>query len=161
MNRRSQVDALSLEGTEIDTFRPVVPFQIIIRNDFPAMPPDLRFALLVPIDGVFLVAFPITGRETNTVSVFIKVINLSALRKPFPVLIHGTHGQHDMRVWVSVTLVVNGKVHTHPLGNEMLPTEVLQHGRKLVSRDFARERQNDAACKLRVPLLFDFLGSVP
>ena len=148
MNCRSQVNALSLEGTEIDALRPVVPFQIIIRDDFPAVTPDLRFTLIVPIDGIFLVAFPVAGWKSDALTVFIKVINLFAFRKPFPLLIHSSHSQHDVRVGIAVAFVVNSKVHAHPMGNKMLPAEVLQHGRILVSRDFTRERQNDAAGKL-------------
>ena len=77
------------------------------------MPPDLGVLSVVPIDGILLVGLPISGRKPDALTVLIEVVNLSAFRQLLSVLAYRTHGQHDMSVRVSVSLVVDGEVGTH------------------------------------------------
>ena len=85
--------------------------------------------LLVPINSVLLVAFPVAGGKSDTLSVLVKVINLAALRQPLSVFINGSHGQHDMamgivsgRIWV-----MDCKITAHSLGHKMLSAVFLHH----------------------------------
>ena len=64
-----------------------------------------------------------------------------------------------MGVWVTIALVMDGKVSDHALGNKLLLTKFLYHGQILLLRDFHRKSQHDAPGKLRVPLvLYGFYG---
>ena len=112
---------------------------------------------------IFLVAFPSAGGQLDTLSILIKVINLAALGQPLSVFVNGSHGQHDMamrivsgRIWV-----MDCKVTAHSLGHEMLSAVFLHHLRIHFGRDFSRQGKNESSGKLRVPLLFYFLDSVP
>ncbi len=59
---------------------------------------------VVPVHGVLLVAFPAPEQEPDTLAVFVKVINLLALGKPFPSFVHGPHGQQNVGVGIPVPL---------------------------------------------------------
>ena len=88
------------------------------------MPPDFAIFAVVPVNRIFLVAFPPAGRELDSFPVLIKFIDLAALGKPFPTLIHCPHGQQDVGVGISVPLVMDGKVSNHAFGNKKLPAVV-------------------------------------
>ena len=49
---------------------------------------------------ILLVAFPVAWGKSDTLSVFVKVINLAALRQPLSIFINGSHGQHDMAMGI-------------------------------------------------------------
>ena len=66
-----------------------------------------------------------------------------------------------MGVWVSISLVVNGKVGNHALGNKLLLTEFLYHGQIPLFRHLHRKRQHDAPGKLGVPLVLHGFYCVP
>lgn len=53
------------------------------------------------------------------------------------------------------------KVTAHSLGHEMLSAVFLHHLRIHFGRDFSRQGKDESSGKLRVPLLFYFLDSVP
>ena len=53
------------------------------------------------------------------------------------------------------------KITAHSLGHEMLSAVFLHHLRIHFGRDFSRQGKNESSGKLRVPLLFHFLDSVP
>ena len=85
------------------------------------MPPFLGVVLLVPVNGILLVAFPSAGGELDAFAVPVKVVNLAALGHPLSVFVNGSHGQHDMAVrivsrWVRV---VYRKVTAHSFGNKL------------------------------------------
>ena len=77
------------------------------------MPPDFGVLSVVPINGILLVRLPVAGRKFYPLTVLIEVVNLAAFRQPLSVLAYRTHGQHDMRVRIAVSLVVYGKVGAH------------------------------------------------
>ena len=66
-----------------------------------------------------------------------------------------------MGVWVSISLVVNGKISNHPFGNKLLLTKFFYHRKILFLRHLHRKRQHDAPGKLRVPLIFNGFYCVP
>ena len=88
------------------------------------MPPDLGILLVVPVHRVFLVTFPVARREPDALTVLVKVINLSGFREPLAVFVHCPDGQQNVGVWVSISLVVDGKIGNHALGNKLLLTDI-------------------------------------
>jgi len=88
MHGRYLLDALPLKGAQVNTFWSASRFQIAVGDGLPTMPPDLGVLLVVPVHGVFLVAFPVARGEPDALAVFIKVINLSGFRKPLAVFVH-------------------------------------------------------------------------
>ena len=69
--------------------------------------------------------------------------------------------QQNVSVWVSISLVVDGKVGNHPFGNKLLLTKLFYHGQILLLRHLHRERQHDAPGKLGVPLVLHGFHGVP
>ena len=115
------------------------------------------------LNGVLLVAFPSAGGQLDALAVLVKVVNLAALGQPLSVFVSGSHGQHDMtmrivpgRIWV-----MDCKITAHSLGHKMLLAVFLHHLRIHCGRDFSWQSKNESSGKLRVPLLFYFLNSVP
>ena len=80
---------------------------------------------------------------------------------PLAVFIHCPERQQNVGVWVSIALVVDGKVGDHALGNELLVAKFFEHGKILVFRNFSRKCQHDTAGKLGVPLVFHGFHGVP
>ena len=163
MDGGKNIKPLPLIGAHIHSFGTSGKFQILVLNKLPAVSPFLGMVLLVPINGILLVAFPVAGGKSDTLSVLVKVINLAALGQPLSVFINGSHGQHDMamgivsgRIWV-----MDCKITAHSLGHEMLFAVFLHHLRIHSGRDFSWQGKNESSGKLRVPLLFYFLDSVP
>ena len=126
---RNLIQSLPFIRAHIHSLRTSGKFQIFILNKFPAVPPFLGVVLLVPVNGILLVAFPVAGGKSDTLSVFVKVVNLAALGQPLSVFINGSHGQHDMtmgivsgRIWV-----MDCKITAHSLGHKMLSAIFLHH----------------------------------
>ena len=157
----SLLDALPLKGAQVNTFRSASSFQIAVGDGLPAMPPNLGVLLVVPVHGVFLVALPVARREPDAFAVLVKVVNLSGFWKPPAVFIHCPERQQNVGVWIAISLVVDGKVSNHALGNKLLLTEFPNHFQILLFRDFHRERQHDAPGKLGVPLVLHGFHGVP
>ncbi len=84
MDSGDNIKPLSGIRTQVHTLRTVIGFQIAVLDDLPFMPPDFAILLVVPIHRILLVAFPSAGRKFYPFPVFVKVINLAALGKPFP-----------------------------------------------------------------------------
>jgi len=129
VNGWDNVKSLSLIRTHINPFWTSGKLQIFVLNNFPAMPPFLGMILFVPVNGIFLMAFPSAGGELDTLAVLVKVINLSALRQPLSIFINGSHGQHEMTVrivsrWVGV---MDCEITTHSLRNKMLLAVFFDH----------------------------------
>ena len=118
------IKPLPFIGTKVKALRASVGFQIAVSGSRPALPPDLSVLLVVPVHGILLVAFPAPGREPDTLAVLVKVINLPALGKPFPVFVHCPDGQQDVGMGIPVPFVVNGKIGNHAFGNKKLPAVV-------------------------------------
>ena len=161
MHGRYLLDALSLKGAQVNTFRAASRFQIAVGNGLPAMPPDLGILLVVPVHRVFLVALPVAGSEPDALTVLVKVVHLSGFREPLAVFIYCPERQQNVSVWVSISLVVDGKVGNHPFGNKLLLTKLFYHGQILLLRHLHRERQHDAPGKLGVPLVLHSFYGVP
>ena len=89
----------------------------------------------------------------DALAVLVKVVNLAGFREPLAVFIHCPERQQNVGVWVSISLVVDGKVSNHAFGNKLLLTKIFEHGKILVFRNFSRKCQHDAAGKLGVPLV--------
>ena len=104
---------------------------------------------------------PVAGRELDALSVFVKVVNLAGFREPFAVFVHCPERQQNVGVWVSISLVVDGKIGNHSIGNKLLLTKSLYHGEILLLRDFHWESQHDASGKLGVPLVLHGFYGVP
>jgi len=122
MDSRDNIKPLSGIGTQVHTLRAVIGFQIAVLDDFPLMPPDFTILLVVPVHRILLVTFPSAGRKLNPFPVFIKIINLAALGKPFAMFVHCPHGQQDMGVGIVSRRVgvMDGKVSNHAFGNKLL-----------------------------------------
>ena len=161
MDGRYLLDALPLKGAQVNTFRSASSFQIAVGDSFPAMPPDLGVLLVVPVHCVFLVALPVAGGEPDALTVLVKVVDLSGFWKPFAVFIHCPERQQNVGVWVAISLVVDGKIGNHALGNKLLLTKLFYHGQILLLRHLHRERQHDAPGKLGVPLVLHGFYDVP
>ena len=161
MDGRYLLDALPLKGAQVNTFRSASSFQIAVGDSFPAMPPDLGVLLVVPVHCVFLVALPVAGGEPDALTVLVKVVDLSGFWKPFAVFIHCPERQQNVGVWVAISLVVDGKIGNHALGNKLLLTKLFYHGQILLFRHLHRERQHDAPGKLGVPLVLHGFYDVP
>ena len=163
MDSRDNIKPLPFIRAEIHSLRAVVGFQIAVLDDLPFMPPDFTILLVVPVNGIFLVAFPSAGRKFYPFPVLVKVINLVALGKPFPMLVHCPHGQHDMGVGiVSGRIgVMDGKIHAHSFGNKLLVAELPDKGGVLVGRYLSGNGKHPPPCKLGVPLLLNSFGRVP
>ena len=139
MDGRNLIQSLPFIRAHIHSLRTSGKFQILVLNKLPAVSPFLGMVLLVPINGILLVAFPVAGGKSDTLSVLIKVINLAALGQPLSVFINGSHGQHDMamgivsgRIWV-----MDCKVTAHSLGHKMLSAVFLHHLRIHFGRGFS------------------------
>ena len=132
-----------------------------VLDDLPFMPPDFTILAVVPVNRIFLVTFPSAGRKFYPFPVLVKVINLAALGKPFPMFIHCPHSQHDMSVRVSVPFVMDGKIHAHSFGNKLLIAEIPDKGGVLVGRYLSGDGKHPPPCKLGVPLFFHRFGGVP
>ena len=113
MNCRDFVDPLTRIGSHIQTLGTVIRFEILVSGSLPFVSPDFGVLSVVPIDGILLVRFPAAGRKFYPLTVLIKIIDLAAFRQPLAVLTYCSHGQHDMRVRIAVSLVVYGKVGAH------------------------------------------------
>ena len=161
MHGRYLLDALPLKGAQVNTFWSASGFQIAVGDGLPAMPPDLGVLLVVPVHNVFFVALPVAGREPDALTVLVKVINLSGFRQPLAVFVHCPDGQQNVGVWVSISLVVDGKIGNHALGNKLLVAKFFEHGKILFLRHLYRERQHDAPGKLGVPLVLYGFHGVP
>ena len=155
------IKPLPFIGTKVKAFRAVIGFQIAVGDSRPALPPYLSVLLVIPVHGVLLVAFPVAGREPDTLAVLVKVINLPALGKPFPGFVHCPHGKKDVGVGISVPLVMDGKVGNHAFGNKKLPAVVPDKVGVLFRGKFPRYGKHEPPGKLGVPLLLDGFGSVP
>ena len=119
--------------------------------------------LLVPVNSVLLMAFPVPGWKSDALAILVKVINFSGFGKPFPMLVHCPHGQHHMTMrivsrWLGV---VDGKINNHTFGNKKLIAVVLHHPRIQFLRHFSGQCQHKPSGKLGVPLVFNGFHSVP
>ena len=163
MDDGKNIKPLPLIGTNIHSFGTSSKFQILILNKLPAMSPFLDMVLLVPINGILLVAFPSAEWQLDTLSVLINVINFAALSQPLSVFVNGSHGQHDMAMGIVTgrTRLMDCKVTTHSLGHKMLSAIFLHNLQIHFGRDFSRQGKNEPSGKLRVPLLFHFLDGIP
>ena len=161
MDGRYLLDALPLKGAQVNTFWSASRFQIAVGGGLPAMPPDLGVLLVVPVHRVLLVAFPVTGRKSDALTVLVKVVNLSGFREPPAVFIHRSERQQNVGVWVTISLVVDGKIGNHALGYELLLTKLFKHGKVLLFRNLHRKCQHDAPGKLGVPLVLHGFHCVP
>lgn len=90
-------------------------------DDLPFIPPDFTILAVVPVNRIFLVAFLPAGRKFYPFLVLVKVIDLAALEKSFPTLVHCPHGQHDMnmRVMSRWMRVMDGEINNHAFGNKL------------------------------------------
>lgn len=100
MDSRDNIKPLSGIRTQVHTLWAVIGFQIAVLDDLPFMPPDFAILLVVPIHRILLVAFPSAGRKFYPFPVFVKVINLAALGKPFSMFVHCPHSEQDMGVGI-------------------------------------------------------------
>ena len=82
-------------------------------------------------------------------------------RQPLAVFVHCPERQQNVGVWVSTSLVVDGKIRNHALGNKLLQTKFFEHGKILFFRHLHRKRQHDAPGKLGVPLVLHGFHGVP
>ena len=66
--------------------------RVQLLDDLPFIPPDFTILAVVPVNRIFLVAFLPAGRKFYPFLVLVKVIDLAALEKSFPTLVHCPHG---------------------------------------------------------------------
>ena len=161
VNRWYLLDALPLKGAQVNTFWSASRFQMAVGDGLPAVPPDLGVLLVIPVHGVFLVTFPVPGRKQDTFAILVKVVHLSGFWKPLAVFIYCPERQQNVGVWVSIALVVDGKISNHPFGNKLLLTKFFYHRKILFLRHLHRERQHNAPGKLGVPLVLHGFHGVP
>lgn len=163
MDSRNDIKSLSGIGTQVHTLRAVIGFQIAILDDLPFMPPDFAILLIILVNCILLVAFPPAGRKFHPFPILVKVINLAALGKPFPMFVHCPHGQQDMGVGVVSWRmgVMDGKINNHTFGNKLLLTKLPDKDSVLVGRYLSGDGKHPPPCKLGVPLLLHRFGGVP
>ena len=163
MDSRDNIKPLSGIGTQVHTLWAVIGFQIAVLDDLPFMPPDFAILLVVPIHRILLVAFPSAGRKFYPFPVFVKVINLAALGKPFSMFVHCPHSEHDMGVGIVSRRmgVMDGKISNHAFGNKLLLAKLPDKDSVLVGRYLSWDGKHPPPCKLGVPLLFHRFGGVP
>jgi len=163
MDSRDYIKPLSGIGTQVHTLRAVIGFQIAVLDDLPFMPPDFTILLVVPVHRIFLVAFQPAGWQFYPFPVLIKVINLAAFGKPFPMFVHCPHGQQDMGVGIMSRRmgVMDSKISNHAFGNKLLLAKLPDKDSVLVGRYFSGDGKHPPPCKLRVPLLLHRFGGVP
>ena len=128
MDGRYLLDALPLKGAQVNTFWSASRFQIAVGDGLPAMPPDLGVLLVVPVHRVFLVTLPVPGREPDALTVFVKVVYLSGFRELLAVFVHCPERQQNVGVWVSIFLVVDGKVSDHSFVIFITENDVIKAG---------------------------------
>ena len=163
MDSGNYIKPLSGIGTQVYTLRAVIGFQIAVLDDLPFMPPNFTILLIVPINRILLVAFPPTRWQLYPFPIFVKVINLVALGKPFPMFVHCPHRQQDMGVGIVSRRmgVMDGKINNHAFGNKLLLAELPDKDSVLVGRYLSGDGKHPPPCKLGVPLLLHRFGSVP
>ena len=163
MDSGDNIKPLSGIGTQVHTLRAVIGFQIAVLDDLPFMPPDFAILLVVPIHRILLVAFPSAGRKFYPFPVFVKVINLAALGKPFSMFVHCPHSEHDMGVGIVSRRmgVMDCKISNHAFGNKLLLTKLPDKDSILVGWYLSWDGKHPPPCKLGVPLLFHRFGGVP
>ena len=163
MDSRNDIKSLSGIGTQVHTLRAVIGFQIAILDDLPFMPPDFAILLIILVNCILLVAFPPAGRKFHPFPILVKVINLAALGKPFPMFVHCPHGQQDMGVGVVSWRmgVMDGKINNHTFGNKLLLTKLPDKDSVLVGRYLSGDGKHPPPCKLGFPLLLHRFGGVP
>ena len=163
MDSRDNIKPLSGIGTQVHTLRAVIGFQIAVLDDLPFMPPDFTILLVVPVHRILLVAFPPAGWQLYPIPVLVKVINLAALGKPFPMFVHCPHSEQDMGVGIVSRRmgVMDGKVNNHSFGNKLLLAKLPDKDSVLVGRYFSGDGKHPPPCKLGVPLFFHRFGGVP
>ena len=163
MDSGDNIKPLSGIGTQVHTLRAVIGFQIAVLDDLPFMPPDFAILLVVPIHRILLVAFPSAGRKFYPFPVFVKVINLAALGKPFSMFVHCSHSEQDMGVGIVSRRmgVMDGKISNHAFGNKLLLTKLPDKDSILVGWYLSWDGKHPPPCKLGVPLLFHRFGGVP
>ena len=112
---------------------------------------------------ILLVAFPSAGRKFDPFPILVKVINLAALGKPFPMLIHCPHSQQDMGVGIVSRRIggMNCKISNHAFGNKLLFTKLPDKDSIQVGWYLSGDGKHPPPCKLGVPLLFHRFGGVP
>ena len=162
-DRRDNIKPLSGIRTQVHTLWAVIGFQIAVLDDLPFMPPDFAILLVVPIHRILLVAFPSAGRKFYPFPVFVKVINLAALGKPFSMFVHCPHSEHDMGVGIVSRRmgVMDCKISNHAFGNKLLLTKLPDKDSILVGRYLSGDGKHPPPCKLGVPLLLHRFGGVP
>jgi len=106
----------------VDTLRASVPLQKVVGNVSPCLAPQEGVVLVVPACKVNLVGFVSAAWQTDTLTVFIKVIFLFGFRRPRAALVKGAHGKHNMTMGVAAVGVVDSKIHTHSSGNKLRGT---------------------------------------
>ena len=163
MDSRDNIKPLSGIRTQVHTLWAVIGFQIAVLDDLPFMPPDFAILLVVPIHRILLVAFPSAGRKFYPFPVFVKVINLAALGKPFSMFVHCPHSQQDMGVGIVSRRmgVMDCKISNHAFGNKLLLAKLPDKDSVLVGRYLSGDGKHPPPCKLRVPLLLHRFGGVP
>ena len=111
----THIKPLSGIGTQVHTLRAVIGFQIAVLDNLPFMPPDFTILLVIPVNRILLVAFPPAGWQLYPFPILVKVINLAALGKPFPMFVHCPHSQQDMGVGIVSRRmgVMDGKISNH------------------------------------------------
>ena len=163
MDSRDNIKPLSGIGTQVHTLRAVIGFQIAVLDYFPFMPPDFTIFLVVPVNRILFMAFPPAGRQLYPFPILVKVINLAALGKPFPMFVHCPHSQQDMGVGIVSRRmgVMDGKVSNHAFGNKLLLAKLPDKDSILVGRYLSGDGKHPPPCKLGVPLLLHRFGGVP
>ncbi len=94
-------------------------------------------------------------------AIFVEIVNLACLGKPSTLVIHGPHWQQNMSVGISVAFVMDRVVRDHTAGDKLIPAVVADKGLIFGFRNFIRQRHDDAAGKLGVPLSLGFLNCIP
>ena len=103
------------------------------------------------------------GWQLYPFPILIKVINLAALGKPFPMFVHCPHSEQDMGVGIMSRRmgVMDGKISNHAFGNKLLLAELPDKDSVLVGRYLSWDGKHPPPCKLGVPLFFHRFGGIP
>ena len=129
--------ALNIEGSMVDPLRPPCPLKRRVRVPCPGFAPAHQKVWRIPA-AVFL---------------------------PEPLAGQLPHGQHDMRMGLTLTItglaLVNGHIRDHAAINKLALNKAAQKLQPLTPVKLTRQRHFDLAGKLGIAPLLDRLDSIP
>ena len=138
-------------------------FKIFVLGFLPSLSPLFGIVSVVPVGDKDFSELPFSVRIFDTVTVVIKLIFTSGLRKPFSVFIQRSHCEHNVRMRI-VTFgirIVDCDICDHTFGDKLLLNMFLEHLDICLHRKLDRQGDLYPSGQLCIPVRFRFLDRVP